>query len=207
MLLMEYEKCVLQWFHAAYPALTTALYGAKVDVLLAKDAIVKYPSMLYTREGGEFQYSRPIDFYGERVENEGELPRAVHVRCFPWEQEYHANIYVEKQSEAWELLNVLRQRWSYNSYVYVRHPDVEDLLPVGLRLLGMGVEDEADNLEKTGARRMVKVHWKSQLIVDNYDVSEGWKGYRLWIESGLDGERVLVREWNFEEPDVACVKP
>lgn len=207
MLLLEYEKCVLQWFHAAYPALTTALYGAKVDVLLAKDAIIKYPSLLYTREGGEFQYSRPIDFYGERVSSDGEAVRKTHVRCFPWEQEYNANIYVEKQSEAWELLNVLRQRWSYNSYVYVRHPDVDDVLPVGLRLLGMGVEDESDNLEKTGARRMVKVHWKSQLVVDDYDIQQGWDGYRLWIEEGVEGERVLVKQWDFDRPDVACVMP
>lgn len=198
MLLLEYEKCVLEWFHAAYPPLITALYGDDLDVLLSKDAIVKYPSLLYTRDGGDFAYPRPLDFYGDLVSSDGSGSRRAHVRCFAWEQEYHARIVVEKQSEAWELLNVLRQRWSYNSYVYVRHPDATELQAVGLRLLSMGVESEADNLERTGAKRWVKVHWKSQLVIDNFDIAEGWRGYRLWIESGADGERVFVKQWDFD---------
>lgn len=204
MLLIEYEKCILQWFHAAYPSLTTALYGESLDVLLSKDSIVKYPSLLYTRAGGEFQYPRPLDFYGEVTSPDGVSPRIEHVRCFSWEQEYNARILVEKQSEAWDVLNLIRQRWSYQSYVYVRHPESSDLLPVGLRLLGMGVGSEADNLDKTGAKRSVTIRWKSQLIVDNYDLSQGWDGYRLWIESGVDGERVLVKQWDFDKDTAVC---
>lgn len=46
MLLLQYEKAVLEWFHAAYPKLREMIYAADIDKLLSKDAIVKYPSLI-----------------------------------------------------------------------------------------------------------------------------------------------------------------
>lgn len=194
MLVLQYEKGVLEWFNCALPQLTEAFYTEDLDSLLSRDVIVKYPSMFFTRESDTMLLPRPYDSFCTR--DDGSVD---HMRGFAFEQQYKAHIVVERQADAFHVANVLRQFWSHNSYVMLRHPDGEWVLPVGLRFLGMRIVSERSNTDQKGACRLVEVVWKSQLLLEAYDAWPRWEGYRLWVTpDGVRAEEFLAREEEFK---------
>lgn len=194
MLVLQYESAVLEWFNRAIPALKEAVYAESIDAVLSRDSIVKYPSMVYTRVSSDMELPRPFDVF-----EDGVCGGVVsHMRCFSWEQEYLAKIVVERQADALRVANELRQCWSHDSYVFVRHTDSDAPTPVGLRFLGLRIDSERSNLDKVGACRVVNVRWKSQLILEAYSDFPAWEGYRLWITpNGVKSEEWLVVEEDF----------
>lgn len=190
MFLLQYEKAVLEWFHAAYPPLREAIYASDIDKLLALDDHLKYPSLVYSREDADLTLPKAYDSYCTTADGTLE-----HMRAFPFEQIYDAKLVVEKQEDIWRVANTIRQRWSYDSYAHILHPDDDWHLDVGMRLLRFRVESERDNLDRKGARRVLHMRWRSSLILEDYDEANRWKGYRLWlVPNGVMAEKYLIAE-------------
>lgn len=190
MLLLQYEKAVLEWFHAAYPKLREMIYADDIDKLLSKDAIVKYPSLIYSREDSDIVSGVPYDSY--ETDADGNLQR---IRTFPFDQIYTAKLVTEKQSDIWAIANAIRQHWSYDSYAHVRPKGADWLLNVGMRLLSFRVESERDNLDRKGARRVLTMRWRSVLQLEDYDEAMRWLGYRIYIvPNGVEAEEWLVAQ-------------
>lgn len=197
MLVLQYEKGFLEWVNVALPQITEAMYTEDIESLLSRDAIVKYPSFIFTRESSDMLLPRPYDAWHDMPN--GEL---YHMRGFAFEQEYTGRIAVERQSDAFHIANVLRQYWSYHSYVWLCHPDADFKLPVGLRFLGMRINSERSNTDQRGALRYVEFKWKSQLLLEAYDSWPKWEGYRIWITpNGVEAEEWMVKEEKFTDGD------
>lgn len=190
MFLLQYEKAVLEWFNAAYPPLLEAIYTDNIDDLLALDRIIKYPSLVYSRQSADMALPRAMDVYCTK--DDGTLE---HGRMFSFEQVYTAKLLVEKQSEVWRAANAIRQRWSYDSYAHLKHPDADWSHDVGMRLLSFQVDSERSNLNDKGAMRVLTMQWRSALVLEDYDEAFRWDSYQIVIcPNGVHAQELVVGE-------------
>ena len=192
-----YEDAVLEWFHAAYPALRVAIqwHDSTPEGLLGKDRSIRYPSLVYHRVSSE--WPMPVMMTSTDRDDSGTLHQAS---MFHVEQVYEASIYVEKQRELLKLANTLRQYWARNSYVSVRFPTDDDLLKVGLRLYNMQLVSNRDNLDTKGPERVLKITWRSDLLLYDEEEPVDYIGYRIWLSTdGCCLRRIKIAEGTFDK--------
>lgn len=193
MLLIEAEKAFLQQFHLWCPAIVEAIYADSIDDLLAKDSIVKYPSLVYTREDSAFTLPKAYDVYST---GDVALDR---LRMFAFVVKYTARLVVERQVDMVQYATQIRSGWADSSYAYVRTPDYDEGVaqPVGMKLLSFTFRTNRDNLEKSGAQRVLEMTWESQLALDVYsgNAFPQWDSYRLRVvPEGIVSEAYIVEQ-------------
>lgn len=181
MFILQYESAVVAWLTEAIPSLVQAIYTEDVDRLTGSSDVIRYPSVIFWRDSAEQTLPQAYDIYDPDAGATDVLSRG---RFFTLPMKYTARLVCEKQSDAWKYLRVLRNWWADHSYVYVRLPDysADFVLKVGLKLLGMHVLSERDNLDRKGAQRIVEFSWFSQLAVDVFSGGyPAWGSYTLCV--------------------------
>lgn len=181
MFILQYESAVVAWLTEAIPSLVQAIYTEDVDRLTGSSDVIRYPSVIFWRDSTEQTLPQAYDIYDSDTGVADVLSRG---RFFTLPLKYTARLVCEKQSDAWKYLRVLRNWWADHSYVYVRLPDysADFVLKVGVKLLGMHVLSERDNLDRKGAQRIVEFSWFSQLAVDVFSGGyPAWGSYTLCV--------------------------
>ena len=181
MFILQYESAVVAWLTEAIPSLVQAIYTEDVDRLTGSSDVIRYPSVIFWRDSAEQTLPQAYDIYDSDAGATDVLSRG---RFFTLPMKYTARLVCEKQSDAWKYLRVLRNWWADHSYVYVRLPDysADFVLKVGVKLLGMRVLSERDNLDRKGAQRIVEFSWFSQLAVDVFSGGyPAWGSYTLCV--------------------------
>lgn len=161
-MIYQYEAKVLEHVNRAVPEIKLATYANNIDMFTSMSKVVKYPSLLYSRQETNWEFPA-IHYTVDKVPE----------YYSPFEQEYIARIYVANQADALKIAGDLRFYWLRHSYVKV--PVFDYLLTVALRLLYIKVSEERSGNDKIGPQRFVELSWKSRLFYTRRENEEAYQ--------------------------------
>ena len=183
----QYEKAVLEWFHAAYPPITHMVYAKDKESLEALNKTIEYPSLLYYRQDTDHVLPKALEYF----EAEKQPNRATKYVMFTTVQPYEASLYLNDEADLYRVGNVLRQRWYQDSYVTMTYPDVNSKLRVGLYLKSFGFITERSGVDTKGPRRVLRMEWQSTLLLEAAYCEPRYTGFRLMLEPP-NGDRITL---------------
>lgn len=172
-----YERAVLEWFAEAYPPICDMVYSESEDVLLAKKAHLEYPCLMYYRVPEDQALEKGIPYY-EPGDEDNEAKKHV---MFQMPQLYEASLFLNDEKDLYYVANVLRQKWYRESYVTLRYPDKATQMMVGMRLLSFKLSSERNGVETKGPKRVIKMQWRSVLILEAIQIVPRYTGFRITL--------------------------
>lgn len=184
----QYERAVLEWFHAAYPKINEMVYGKQDEILEAKTPTLRYPCLTYTRSDAEQVLAKAIvvdDMKGA----DGKFTQSV---MYSMPTDYEAHLYLNNERDLYRVLNVIRQKWHQESYVTLRYPSEDDQLRVAMRLYSMKISTVKTGVDPKGPKRDITIEWHSDLFIEALYKMQAYTGYRVTLVSP-DGGRKTVR--------------
>lgn len=158
-MIYEYEACVLRHINKAIPEIKLASYAKDPEMFGSMAKIKDTPALLLYREVTEWTFPYIYKFL-DRAERR-------YARFSSFHQSYVGRIYVTKNSDAFEISNILRFYLNENAYINV--PWLEESVRVGLRLLYIKVEQDRSVTDPKGPQHYVELSWSSQLFTDDVD--------------------------------------
>lgn len=172
--MVTYEEKLVEWLFHFDKEIRDVMFSEDFDLLLSNTPILKYPSIVFSRKSEDWTASRLVDVYDNKQKY---TFQELH-------QDYEGRIVFEKQSEAISFASKLRFYWSHNPYLLVPFLDKE--LSVGLRLQYIKVESERDNMDKKGAKRLVRFSWFSNLFMLEQDEYPTYSGIRVIVQTSIN---------------------
>lgn len=185
----QYEKAVLEWFHAAYPAIKMMVYAKDKETLLAKEKTLHYPTLLYYRDDTEHQLPKALEFYEPDPKRNGQVVKTV---MFSTVQPYTASLYLNNEADLYRVGNILRQKWYQDSYVTMRYPTVGEQLRVGLFLKGFSFVTERNGVDEKGPERVLRIQWQSTVLLEADYRQPVYTGFRLYLTTPNDDRLKLM---------------
>ena len=168
----SYEAKLLDYLNSLVPEVKEITYAKKEDLFPAISQVKKFPAVYYTRSTSDvWSLPRKYDFAEEYLNSEG-VPELMRSQVAIIEQHYSMYIYVENVAQAMSLSSLLKFKW--NPYLDVpweftkrylwNRVTTDETVPVGMRLLGVRVDEDRSPSDKLGSQRVVELRWTSQIF-------------------------------------------
>lgn len=172
-----FEQAIAEYFKTVFPSLRSCINTEKEDNLLFDKKIKEYPACIYYRQPKEYTaYNAMYHLEGEK-----------RTTSFAVQMEYMATFFFKRNDSVFYYMNVLRQFWNKNSYVYIDYPKGERT-KVAIRLTYLSEETERDSMDIKGPQRRLVVKWISGLLLDKLSDTSTVKGFIFKNTLGVTDE-------------------